>query len=66
MTQFKEMVKEIMNYHDWNQDEMAAHYKVGQSQVCRWLAGIQIPRAETYLQIFLDFNKIKSERSSAC
>ena len=65
MTQFKEMVKEIMRYYDWNCEEMGAHYKVSHSQVVRWRAGVQTPRAETYLQIFLDYNKIKSEARSA-
>lgn len=52
------MLKEIMAYNGWSQQELSQRMKFSASQVSRWLAGSQKPRVEAYLKIEEQFKRI--------
>ena len=64
MESVREIIKTILRHKNWDKIELARHYKVAPSQVTRWLAGVQRPRGEVYLDMFLEYQKIKNEETS--
>lgn len=63
MESVREVIKTILRHRNWDKIELARHYKVAPSQVTRWLAGVQRPRGEVYLDMYLEYKKIKSEET---
>lgn len=46
-----QMLNTIMEYHAWNQNELARRFKVSCSQVSRWLAGAQKINVDNYIAL---------------
>lgn len=60
MESVREIVKAIMFYNNWNKIDLARYYKVAPSQVTRWLAGVQRPRGDIYLDMYMSYQKMKN------